>query len=146
GDESQSLLAEAAQAAEYKYEPTQATAAYINYLNKRISGGDREAARKAATKLFNAASQPDQVHTRIAALGLLTQVDKEGQTKALIKASRDKNTVYRNAALGLLSSFLNDGITQKLVSRLSKADTSVQVDILRYAAAHQQSVAIPEVL
>src|SRR5690606_2266146 len=145
GDESQSFLADAAQAAEYRYEPTQATAAYINYLHKRISAGDLEAARKAATKLFNAASQPDQVHTRIAALGLLTEANKESQTKALIKASRDENTVYRNAALGLLSSFLNDGITRKLVSRLSKTDTSAQVDILRYAAAQQQSAALPEV-
>src|SRR5690606_41625544 len=94
---------------------------------------------------MNAASQPDQVHTRIAALGLLTEANTESQTKALIKASRDENTVYRNAALGLLSSFLNDGITRKLVSRLSKTDTSAQVDILRYAAAQQQSAALPEV-
>lgn len=145
GAASQSLMADAAKSAGYTYEPTEATAAYINYLHKRIANGETTAVNKAAAKLFKEADQADQVHTRIAALHLLTEVNKGKQVKTLLKASRDENPVYRNAALGLLSPYLNAGVSSKLVKRLGRTDEQVQVDVLRYVADHKQVAALPEV-
>lgn len=145
GAASQSLLADAAKSTGYKYDQTEATAAYINYLHKRIAKGETVAASKAASKLSKDAEQTGQVDTRIAALGLLTDINKEKQVKTLLKASRDENTVYRNAALGLLSPYLNTAVSSKLVKRLDKADEQIQVDVLRYAANHRLTEALPEV-
>lgn len=145
GAASQSLMADAAKSAGYIYDPTEATAAYINYLHKRIAKGETTAANKAALALFKEADQADQVHTRIAALGLLTEINKERQAKTLLKASRDENPVYRNAALGLLSPYLSGAVSSKLTKRLDKVDEQVQVDVLRYVASHEQTEALPEV-
>jgi len=145
GAASQTLLADAAKSADYKYDPTEATAAYINYLHKQIANGETAAASKAASKLVKEAEQADQVHTRIAALSLLTEINKEQQVKMLLKASRDENPVYRNAALGLLSPYLNSTVSSKLVKRLDKAEEQVQVDVLRYVANHKQTETLPVV-
>lgn len=145
GAASQSLLADAAKSAGYKYDPTEATSAYVNYLHKQIANGETAAAGKAASKVIKEARQTDQTHTRIAALGLLTETNKEQQVKTLVKASRDDNSRYRNAALGLLSPYLNGAVSAKLVKRLDRADEQVQVDMLRYVASHKQTGALPEV-
>ena len=145
GAASQSILADAAKSARYVYDPTEATAAYINYLHKRIANGETVPAGKAALKLFKETDEDSQVHTHIAALGLLTEINKEKQVNVLLKASRDGNPVYRNAALGLLSPYLNGTVSTKLVKRLSKVDEQIQVDILRYVANHKQTEALPEV-
>ena len=145
GAASQSLLADASKSVGYKYDVTEATSSYINYLHQRIANGDASAAGKAASTLWKDAEKAGQVDTRIAALGLLTDINQEKQVKTLLKASRDENAVYRNAALELLSPYLNNAVSAKLVKKLGKADEQVQVDLLRYAANHQQTAALPEV-
>ena len=145
GTASQPLLAEAAKSAGYRYEPTEATSAYINYLHTQVVNGETAAANKAAASLFKEAQKVGQVDTYIAALGLLTDIRKDKQVNTLLKASRDENTVYRNAALSLLSPYLNNSVTSKLVKKLDKSDAQIQVDLLRYVASQKQTAALPAV-
>ncbi|MGK6353297.1 DUF1080 domain-containing protein [Parapedobacter sp. DT-150] len=145
GNAAGQTLASAAADAGYVYEPTEATAAYINYLHRLIANDETARAKKMATKLFKATNQAEQVHTHVAALGLLTDINAGKQVKTLVKASKDTDGKYRNAALRLLTPYLNDRVSAQLVKRLSRADEQAQADILRYVGDHNQAVALPEV-
>ena len=139
------VLAAAAAAAGYVYEPTEATAAYVNYAYRLADQGETAAARKIASTLFKKTTGAHQLHAHIAALGLLTELNRTKQVKALLKASKHPDAVYRNAALGLLVPYLNDRVSSQLVRGLSRADEHVQEDILRYLGNHQQSAGLAEV-
>lgn len=145
GTAAQPLLKEAAAAVGYVYDPTDATAAYLNYTRQLVSNGDEPLARKCATQLFKDAKTDDQVHTRIAALTILTQLDGTRELKTLTKAATSENPVYRNASLNLLAPYLDDRIASRLTKGLTKADEQVQVDLLRFLGTQRQSVALPTV-
>ncbi len=145
GMESSSVLADAAKAVGYVYDPTEATAAYLNYAHRLIEKGESTQALKIASKLVKETKQADQVHTHIAALGLLTEINRTKQVKALLKASRDNDPVYRNAALALMIPYLTDQTSSQLTRRLAKTDEQVQVDILHYLGDHKQMAALSEV-
>src|SRR5690606_31187277 len=132
-------------AANYVYEPTDATAAYINYLHRLTDLGEHKIGRKWATRLFKQTKAGNQVHTQFAALALLTGLDGEKQVNKLLKAAQDDDSVYRNAALGLLTPYLTDRTSAKLVRNATKGDEQTQVDILRYLGNQRQAVALPAV-
>lgn len=145
GTASGPVLLGAARAADYRYEPTDATAAYINYLHRLIDLGETKAAGKQASQLFNRAKADSQRHTRIATLELLTKINGEKQVNNLLKAIKDDDIVYRNAALNLLTPYLNDRTSLRLARGVAKGDEQAQVDVLRYLGSHQQSAALPAV-
>lgn len=145
GASSKLVLSDAAKAAGYIYEPTGATTAYVNYAHRLVARDDVATARKIATSLFKQTKQAQQVHTRIAALGLLTEINGAKQVKELLKASKDDDATYRNAALQLLVPYLDDHSTSRLVRNLAKADEQIQADILRYAGENQLRSTLPVV-
>ncbi|WP_257668221.1 family 16 glycoside hydrolase [Parapedobacter tibetensis] len=145
GKDAEQTLRKAAQDAGFVYDVTEATSAYINYAHSLIAKGEVRAAAKIASRLFKASKEANQVHTRIAALGLLTEVNRTKGVKSLVKVATDDNGIYRNAALSLLVPHLDSRVSSQLVKRLSRTDEQVQVDILRYLGNNKQSAALPEV-
>ncbi|MGV3762423.1 family 16 glycoside hydrolase [Parapedobacter sp.] len=145
GTASGSVLEDAARAADYVHEPTDAMAAYINYLHRLADSGEAKVASKLATRLFKNTHTASQVHSHFAALELLTKINGEKQTNKLLREVRNDNSVYRNATLGLLTPYLNDRTSAKLVRNAAKGDEQAQVDILRYLGNQQQTVALPAV-
>ncbi|HWK56107.1 MAG TPA: DUF1080 domain-containing protein [Parapedobacter sp.] len=143
GTASGSTLGAAARAADYAYDPTDATAAYVNYLHRLIELGETKAAGKLASRLFKDTRGDNQVHTHFAALELLTDINGAKQVSKLLKETRDDNPVYRNATLGLLVPYLNERTSAKLVGNAAKGDEQAQADILRYLGNQRQASALP---
>lgn len=143
--ESAPVLAKAAADAGYVYEPSGATAAYINYGFRLAELGHQANAAKVASTVAKRATDAHQVHTRAAALGLLVKVNGEKYVRKLISATRDAHPVYRNAALRELVPYLNDAVGARLVNKLSRADADVQMDILRFVGEHRLKAALPEI-
>lgn len=143
GAVSASVLSDAAHTAGYVYEPTGATAAYINYLQRRIDLDDAKTAGKMASRLFKNTKSAHQVHAHIAALDLLTKINKGKQVNQLLKAVKADDPVYRNAALDLLSPYLDHRTSSKLARTASKANEQVQIDIIRYMGEHQLAAGLP---
>ncbi|MFC3196188.1 DUF1080 domain-containing protein [Parapedobacter deserti] len=139
------VLARAAEHAGYRYEPTGATAAYTNYAYGLAAAGESDAAGKIASRLYKKANGADQLYTRIAALGLLSDISQPKYVKTLLKAAQDENPVYRNAALALLAPHLNDHMAARLLRRLPRADEQVQADVLRYMGEQGQALALPAI-
>ncbi|SEL05949.1 DUF1080 domain-containing protein [Parapedobacter koreensis] len=138
-------LRKAAQDVGFVYDVTDATAAYVNYAYRLASMGETAAAEKIASRLLRSAKQDQQVHTRVAALRLLTQIDGNKQVNVLVKGTKDENSIYRSTALALLAPYLNERISWQIGRGIFKADESVQVAILRYFGDHNLVSMLPEV-
>lgn len=142
GDPSSSKLLNAAAAKSgYSYEATDATASYLLYLDQLKSNGHTEEAEKAAEKLLKRAS--GQVHTRTAALQLLTGIRGENSVELLTKAMKDKNAEYRAAALKYAHPFLNETTSAQWIKTFNKADYAAQAGILKMFGEKAISTALP---
>lgn len=90
------VLAAAAAKSGYAYDVTDATSSYLYYAGHLA---DKAAAEKIADNILKQAKTDGQVHTRTAALQLLTAIRGEKNMPLLLAAADDKNREYRDAAL-----------------------------------------------
>jgi HEAT repeat protein len=124
------LLGNAAQKSNFTFEETNATDSYLLYLSRLVENGNNKLADKLASSLMKNAKQDNQVHTRIAAMTLLAQTQKNKNTKLLLSASSDKNPEYRAAALMIASKNINPATTALWLKKLKKSNPEVQAEII----------------
>ncbi|MEX2591533.1 MAG: DUF1080 domain-containing protein [Anditalea sp.] len=129
---SEDLLADAADAADYKYEETNASSEYLNYANNLAKQGESKKALSIAKTIHKRTNEMDQPHTKAGALRLMTNLSSGKKAiRQLRKAALSSNAVYRNVALDLaLEGNLADNL-DRWIKTLSKADDPVKVDIIR---------------
>lgn len=135
------LLHTAAAKSGYSYDVTDATSAYLLYLNQLAVTGQAQAAEKAANTLLKKAS--GQVHTRTAALKLLTDIQGENSVGLLTKAMKDKNAEYREAALKYARPYLTEANSAQWITTFNKADNSAKAGILNMFGDKAMPTALP---
>ncbi len=94
------LLQSAAKKAGYNLEHTNATDAYLTYLNELAANGNKETAEKLAMELMTDANTANQIHTKTAALKILVDIQGEKSLPLLKAAIQDANIKYSSAAKG----------------------------------------------
>jgi len=127
---SSKLLMDAAKAAEFRYEETNASSEYLTYIRNLARAGETKAAIKLAKKLHKNADKEGQYHTKAGALDLLVSLQKEESGKLLQKAVQSPNAVYRNAAMDFAKEDMSNNL-QSWARILTKADDAVKVDLIR---------------
>lgn len=142
---SEAVLAEAAEKANYVYETTNATTAYLLWAERMLAAGNSQAVENMAQALVNKATQDTQVHTRTAALNFLVDIKKEASLPLLLAAAKDKNREYRVAALKLAAALPGNN-TQQWLSVMAKADADVKADVITMLGLSRDAAALPAVL
>ncbi|MDR1601110.1 MAG: DUF1080 domain-containing protein [Tannerella sp.] len=155
GTASVKTLYAAAEKAGFGYDKTNATEAYIALLkNLSLSPEDRQTdyvlamlgdglpvpvpydykqSEKSAGELLKKAAKAGQNHTRIAALGILLDLQKEKGLKTLQTALKDPCIEYRNAALERFSPYANGKSYVELLKTAAKSkNAAVKVDIISW--------------
>ncbi|MDR1331029.1 MAG: DUF1080 domain-containing protein [Tannerella sp.] len=145
----------AAEKAGFGYDRTNATGAYIALLKNlstrpedrrtefvAVSTGDGvtvpvpydyRQSEKAAADLLKKAARAGQNHTRIAALGILLDLQGEKGLKTLKAALKDPDIEYRNAALNGFSPYVSDKSYVELLQTAAKSkDPDVKADIIHW--------------
>ncbi|HRP55501.1 HEAT repeat domain-containing protein, partial [Agriterribacter sp.] len=135
------VLKGAAAKSGYSYDITDATASYLLYLDQLRANGHTGEAEKAAKKLLKKAS--DQVHTRTAALQLLTDIQGGNSMELLTKAMKDKNGEYRAAALKYALPYLNETNSAQWIKTFNRSDYAAQAGILKMFGDKAMSTALP---
>ena len=105
---SASLLAAAAEKSHWTYDETGATQAYLDYADQLNAEGNTAQAEQIADSVLQKANAENQVHTRTAALKILTGIQKEKSVPLLITAMKDPDPKYRAAALKFAEGFRGD--------------------------------------
>lgn len=123
------VLAAAAAKSGYTYDVTDATASYLTYA---ANLEDKNAAAKIAEDLLKQARADGQVHTRTAALKLLTAIRGEKSMPLLLAAANDKNREYRDAALKFAGQYglAGNAAWLKKLSGADNADKAAVIDML----------------
>ncbi|MFT3705070.1 MAG: DUF1080 domain-containing protein [Agriterribacter sp.] len=143
---SATTLADAAAKAGYTYDVTDATSSYLKYLNQQVADGHTAEATKAATQLMKSAVADNQVHTRIAALKVLTDIQGANSTSLLTGAMKDKNAAYREAALKFAQPYIGDANSAQWLKALGKSSPDAQSEIIRMFGNTAVTAALPVVL
>ena len=134
------VLAAAAAKAGYTYENTEATAAYLYLLNKLAVNGSAPLATKKATAL-NQLKKPEQLHTRIAGLKLLTDIQSEKSTALLTGAMKDPDIKYREAALKFAAPYVNGQTNTAWLNTAKKSNNTVKAEIINMLAGKGDAAA-----
>lgn len=143
GTASAEVLKDAAESADYIYNESNATASFIHYANQLAENGNERLAEKLASRLLKDAKSDAQVHSRIAALELLAQINGKSYTKKLVKAALDDNLEYRVAALKFAAPYLTDANVSRWIKGIRKGDAETKADFIGFLASNEQIAAIP---
>ena len=143
---SQSTLAEAASKSGFTFEPTDAVGAYLVYIHQLNENGNGPLAEKAALQLQKNANTETQVHTRTAALKLLTEIKGEKSLPLLISAIKDNNASYRIAALKYATAFKDEGSVSQWVKAMKKASPEAKSEIITMLGNSKAKTALAAVL
>lgn len=140
------ILSDAAARSGYTYDVTNATSSYLNYLNGLVASGQSSEASKAAKVLLKKSASGSQVHTRTAALKILTDIDGAASIKLLTGAMKDKNAQYREAALKFAQPYLNEANTAQWLKTFSKSSAPAQAEMIKMFGNNNVKAALPVVL
>lgn len=140
---SATVLSGAAKRAGYKYDETNATTAYLAYIQQLAIAGKKVEAARHAEQLLNAAK--DQVQVRTAALSLLNDIQGENNQKRLLAAATGDNDEFRVAALKLAGKNLSPAATAALLKSLNSASPAAKADIIDLLGENKVAAALPAV-
>lgn len=136
------VLAAAAAKSGYSYDVTDATASYLYYA---ANIADKAAAAKIAENLLKQTKTDAQVHTRTAALKLLTAINGEKSMPLLLAAADDKNAEYRDAALKFAGQYNLAGNALWL-KKLSGVDNANKAAVIGMLGDNKVAAALPALL
>lgn len=133
------VLAAAAAKSGYGYDVTDATASYLYYAGHLA---DKAAADKIADNLLKQAKTDAQVHTRTAALKLLTAIRGEKSMPLLLAAADDKNHEYRDAALKFAGQY-QLAANALWLKKLTGADNAGKAAVIGMLGDNKVAAALP---
>lgn len=140
------ILTEAALEDGLTYDPDNATSAYLLYIKRLIEEGRQEQAGKLAASIFENAAQDNQVHTRTAALKLLTDIRGEKALPLLLEAMENENKAFRAAALKFAADYLTPGAIDQWTKQLRRVEATAQAEIISMLGDNGAKAALPAVI
>ncbi|WP_316813729.1 DUF1080 domain-containing protein [Pedobacter heparinus] len=140
---SETVLAAAAEKAGFKYENTNAVAAYLLFAEQLIKNGNKGPANEIAKKILAKATADDQVHVRTAALQLISAFSKSQHDEYLLAAMDDNNFEYRAAALKFALPDMTPERADLWVKKIAKADPATQVAIINMLGESKSISVLP---
>lgn len=142
---SENAMAAAAEKAGFKYDKTNAVAAYGIYATELMNRGDKALANKIAKQLLEKATGDDQVHTRTTALKVISDFSQAQSDEYLLAAMDDKSFEYRAAALKFALPKLTPVTAELWVKKAAKADPETQVAILNMLGEGKVKSVLPAI-
>lgn len=137
----ENLLAAAAKQANFRFENTEATAAYFQLLSQQTA--NKAATTKKLAALNSSLKAPEQTAARIAALKLLSNIQGNAATPALQAALKDKNIAYRQAALQFAAPSIDETNAAAWIKSAQSLNPSAKADLVSVLATKKISAATP---
>jgi HEAT repeat protein len=124
------VFAAAAKSAGYRFDNTNATYYYLQYLRQMAAAGKTTEVEKLAKDLMQQTAQDNQLHTRIAAMKILVDAKKEKSLPLLFEAMKDNNREYRAAALAFAKPYSSAAVNKQWVNTLSKVSPEAKAQVI----------------
>jgi HEAT repeat protein len=143
---SEPVLAAAAQKADYKYEPTNATEAYMIYANELLKNGNKTLAVSIAKRVAEKTKTEKLANVRVNALQILVDANKTTAQQLLLTAAGDPNMKYRAGALRLAMPYITPVSAPAWINKLNTVNDPAKVDLLYVFSRCQTKKALPAVV
>ena len=130
---SESLLSGLARAAGYRFDNSEATAAYLHWLGKQTR--DKASTTKKLQSLLATLKQPEQLATRIAVLEKISTLNGPAAVPTLQAALKDKAIAYRQAALRYASPYITEATAGSWLRLLPALAAPARAELLQHLAA-----------
>ena len=136
GADAAKVLSEAAKAAGYTFEATDAYGAYLTLLNGHLLKHEPKLVEKEAKKMMKFTKS----NVRLAGLDLLVQLQGAATTSLVVKALADDCREYRYGAMRLAEAYADNNTYAAVAAQLAKVQDVAKVDILNWLGAqHAES-------
>jgi HEAT repeat protein len=141
-EDSEPVLAAAAEKVNFGYDVTGATAAYLLFAANLGHNWPTAPALTAANNVLKKCKADSLVHIRIAALKIIVDVMGYNATNTLMLAADNKNAAYRAAALVMAAKNMNAANAEIWVQKAERSAGATRAEIIRMLAADKQRSAI----
>lgn len=142
-DAAYSVLSNAAQAVAYRWEPSGATAALLNYASVVGQKGDIKKADKICKLIMSKCDDNITIQNKNAALGIFVSLHGIEAAEELLKASSHSNIKYRNAAILMSLGIPGTEIVKTWISYFPKAVPDAKPEIIKMLGQRSDPVALP---
>ncbi len=127
---SYATMVQAAERAEFRYEPANAIGALIEYAKALTAKGDRATAEKIARLVMTKTDDAERLPTRVAALGILANARGQGALPDLIAAVDHQDPEYRKAALLFAEKLRAPANVRQWTAKADKVDAERRAEII----------------
>ncbi len=128
--ESYKLLQKAAQDVDYKYEPTHAAEAFLNYASRLAEKGETKLSQKALKAIMKANQTDDKLHNNTAALSVYAKHFGYDAMPMLLKAVDSNNKEFRYAALNIAEKVGGVAATRQWVNKAGTVSGEKKAEII----------------
>jgi len=142
-EDSEPVLAGAAERVGFRYEKTGATAAYLLFVANLGHNWPTAPAIAAANKIIRNCKGDSLLHVRIAALKVIADILGSDATPTLIAAALGRDTVYGLAAVGFARMEMNATNAEIWADRIGRMQGSIKVAVIDMLAGSRHRVALP---
>jgi HEAT repeat protein len=143
--ESYTVLYNAALKSGFTYEPSNATASYLLWMDRMVSGDHRKLVEKYCKTLIKKCVAANQVPARTTALSLLVEASGSAAAPYLYKALESPYRPYRMAALDLSRKLRGENQTLAWVKKAGHLKGETRADVITMLGERGDKVAIPYV-
>jgi HEAT repeat protein len=123
-------MTQAAERAEFRYEPANATGALIEYAKQLGKKGDRGTADKVCRLVMAKTDDAERMPTRTAALAVLVDVLGQAALADLVSAVDHQDPEYRKAALLLAERHRGPAAVRQWTAKADKVDAERRAEII----------------
>lgn len=141
--DSYSTLLNAAKKVSFKYEATNAAAAFISYAQQLGENGHLKTCKKACLELMELNNEPDLLHNNAAALNIYARYFDDKAIALLIKAVNNEDKAYRTAILNSAREIGDVRTIKKWISKAKSSNPAVQEDIIVMLGQRGDNAAVP---
>ncbi len=127
---SYATMMQAAERAEFRYEPANATGALIEYAKALTAKGDRATAEKIARLVMTKTDDAERLPTRVAALAVLVDARGPAALADLIAAVDHQDPEYRKAALLFGEKLRAPTAVRQWTAKADKVDAERRAEII----------------
>ncbi|MBU7576918.1 MAG: DUF1080 domain-containing protein [Flavihumibacter sp.] len=140
----ENMLSVAAKQAGYRFENSEATAAYLELLGQQTT--NKVATVKKAGSLMNSLTKPEQAATRIALLKLISNLQGEAAIPLLQGALKDKNAAYRQSALQFAAPYITRESAPAWIKAAGSLNPAAKTELVNLLASKNIEAAAPMAL
>lgn len=136
------VLESAAQKANFKFDPVDATGSYLVFLQRQLEKGNKSFVEKSSRNLLTNDNAPEQIKS--AALSLLSESAANKATPEILSALKSKDDKYRGTAISLLGDSYTPSASAE-VQNILKASTepAAQIQFVNLLADKEDKSALP---